>query len=113
MSVPEFPNPVLLAEPPADGDLAQYDASTNTWLPVSVADAGAITVPQAGPSEVTQTAIAVATTAPTNTTPYGYSTSAQALAIITQGNANRTDIEALITELDALQTKLTTAGILD
>lgn len=113
MSAAEFPNPPILTEAPNDGDVVQYDLASNSWVPVSIADAGAITVPQAAPSEVTASSAALATTAPTQTTPWGFSTQAQGQAIITQGNANRTDIAALIVELDALQTKLTTAGILD
>lgn len=109
----EFKNPPILSAAPEDGDIMVYDLDSDTWVPGTVADAGAITVPQAHPTEPTATAIDVATTAPTNTTPYGYSTSAQALAIITQGNALVTDVAGLITWADALQAKLTTAGILD
>lgn len=106
-------NPPIYEGTPEDGDIVQYRASDNSWQLVTIADAGAITVPQAAPSEVTASSAALATTAPTQTTPWGFSTQAQGQAIITQGNANRTDIAALIVELDALQTKLTTAGILD
>lgn len=110
----EFANPALWSEAPADGQVPVYDAASDRMVPTAIASIGSpLTVPQAHPSEVTQTSVDVATTAPTNTTPYGYAGSAQAAAILTQINALVTDVAAIIVELDALQTKLTTAGILD
>ena len=54
----------------------------------------------------------VATTAPTTTTPYGYTTSAQATAIYTQINAIQVDVAALRAEIVAITNALIAAAIL-
>ena len=51
-----------------------------------------------------QTSVAVATTAPTNTTPYGYTTSAQAAAIVTAVNALVVDVAALVAYIGTIHT---------
>lgn len=117
MAAGEFRNPPIIdnssGSVPANGTVLVYDAATDTWVPTSIADAGAITVPQAHPTEVTQTSEDLVTTATTQTTPWGFATEAQGNAIATQVNAAVADIAALIVWADSLQTKLTTAGILD
>lgn len=56
------------------------------------------------------TAVAVATTSPTNTTPYGFSTSAQAAALVTGVNALITDVAAIRTTLNNELAALQVAG---
>jgi len=53
---------------------------------------------------------AVATTAPTTTTPYGFTTSAQAAALITLVNALQVSYNALQVDVAALNTALSGAG---
>jgi len=55
---------------------------------------------------------AVATTPPTQTSPYGYTTSAQAAAIVTQLNDVQVDVASLYTALNALITSLTNGGVI-
>ena len=91
--------------------------SAGNALPVLI-DGGAYgTVFQTGtqtartaPAAITSTA--VSTTAPTNTTPYGYATSAQASAIITAINALVTDVTNIRAEIVALTNALISAAIL-
>ena len=118
MAAGEFKNPPIIDDSsgavPANNTVLVYQASTDTWVPTAIASIGSpLTVPQTHPTEPTETAVDVATTTATNTTPWGYSTQAQANAIVTEINALVTDVATLITWADALQTKLTTAGILD
>ena len=56
------------------------------------------------------TAVAVATTAPTNSSPYGFTTSAQPAAIVTAVNALEADVEALRQLLKTLVTALAAVG---
>lgn len=56
------------------------------------------------------TAVAVATTAPTNSSPYGFSTSAQALAIVTAVNTLEADVEAMRQLLKTLVAALAAVG---
>lgn len=60
--------------------------SPQHWLEAAIASGTALP----GATQASASQAAVVTTAPTNSTPYGYSTSAQALAIITLVNAIRT-----------------------
>ena len=64
----------------------------------------------APPTLAAITSTAVATTAPTQTSPYGYTTSAQAAAIVTAVNALVTDVTNLRTELAAEIAALTVSG---
>lgn len=56
--------------------------------------------------------IAVVTTAPTQTTPYGYTTSAQAAAVVTNVNALRADVLALTTLCNELRAALVEKGLI-
>lgn len=58
------------------------------------------------------TSAAVATTAATNTTPYGYTTAAQADAIITAINAIRVDVAAVRTTILAALDVLEAHGLM-
>lgn len=80
-------NPPIYEGTPADGDIVQYRASDNSWQLVTVAAAGAITVPG---THIAQIATANATDL----------ASAEALA-----NALKVSVNTLLTELQ-------TAGIL-
>jgi hypothetical protein len=64
--------------------------SAGVWVDTRLANAGAL--PAA-------TQLAVATTGSSNSSPYGYTTSAQADAIVAALNAARTDIAAILTYL--------------
>jgi hypothetical protein len=111
-----FRNPPVIDDSgaaPANGTVLVYDLSTDTWVATTLGSLPAAAIPQAHPTEPTQTGIAVATTGATTSSPGGYTTTAQANAIVAELNAATVDIATLITWADALQTKLTTAGILD
>jgi hypothetical protein len=108
----EFRNPGVIASAPADGDLLQYSAATDTWVPVTLGSLPAATIPQAHPTEPTQTA-ADAPAGGTGAAAGAWDTSAHRDAAIATINDTVTDVAALITWADNLQTKLTTAGILD
>ena len=109
----EFRNPAVLSEAtaPTNGQVAVYNSSEDVWVATTIA-AASLVVPQAPPSEPTQTGVDVVTTAPTTSTPYGYTTSAQAAAIVTELNATVADVAALVMAFDALVTLLVDAGIL-
>lgn len=62
----------------------------------------ASTVPNATYAAPSVTSVAAVTTASTQTTPFGYSTQAQADAIVTLANANKTDLAATNTAVAAL-----------
>jgi hypothetical protein len=119
----EYRNPPLLKAQPADGDVMQYDAASDTWNPVTLGSLPAAVIPQthiaaeAAPAAVTTGDLA--TTAATQTTPWGFASEAQAEAIATEFNKAVTDITALQSEVAAnrtlvntLLTELQTAGIL-
>lgn len=117
----EYENPPLLKSAPANGQVPVFDAN-GLMVPTALGSLPAAAIPQthiaAGSAPAAETAVAVATTAATNITPYGYA-QAQANAIVTNLNAAVADIAALVTELGALQTQvntlvseLQTAGIL-
>jgi hypothetical protein len=63
----------------------------------------------ASQAAVTQTGVAVATTAATNSSPYGYA-EAQANAIVANLNAATVDIAALIVLVNKLRTDLVALG---
>lgn len=109
----EWKNPPVIKSEPADGQVLQYEAATDTWKPVSAASVGALIVPQTAPSVVAEGTSNLATTAATQTTPWGFASEAQAEAIATKFNLAVTDITNIKTEIASLLTKLTTAGILD
>lgn len=119
----EFRSPPVIdnssGDAPADNSILQVDAATDTWVPVLAASVGVLVVPQAAPSEVTQTSDAVVLADATNPANVGYVQADQtALAALANDlkievNALVVDVAAVIAELDALQTKLTTAGVLD
>ena len=110
----EFRNPPVIdttSGAPADDTILQYDLASDTWFAVSAASVGAL-LPQVHPSEPTQTSVDVAQTAPTQTSPWGFSTSAQGVAVLAQIDALVTDVASIITWADALQAKLVSSGIL-
>lgn len=110
----EFRNPPVIDETsgaPADDTILQYDLASDTWFAVTAASVGAL-LPQVHPSEPTQTSDDIATTAPTQATPWGYASSAQAADVLTTLNELVTDVGAIITWADALQAKLVSSGIL-
>lgn len=124
----EYRNPPLLASAPADGQLLQYTAASDTWAPVSAASVGTLTVPgthiAGGSAPSAQTGATVATAnAATQTSSYVQADvqtiAALANALKTDYNKTITDVGTLITELTAdvaklatLLTELQTAGIL-
>ncbi len=121
-----FKNPPIIDESagaPANNMVLQYSAATDTWIPVTLGSLPAAVIPQshiaaeADPAAVGTSALA--TTAATQTTPWGFATEAQAEAIATKFNLAVTDITNLNTSLedtiDTLNTliaELQTAGIL-
>lgn len=68
---------------------ADITNSPQHWLEAAVASGSAL------PGRASADQAAVATTAPTNTTPYGFSTSAQAAAIVTLVNELRAALVAV------------------
>lgn len=105
---------------PTNGQVPVYNSTTKYWD--GGVNAIGLTVPQAhqaatgAPSAAS--GAAVATTGSSQTTPYGYTTSAQADAIVTALNHATADIAALVIELGTLTTAfnlllthLATAGI--
>jgi hypothetical protein len=60
----------------------------------------------------TTTGAAVAATGSTNSSPYGYTTSAQADAIVTNVNTLRVDVLALATLVNQLRSELVTLGLI-
>jgi hypothetical protein len=112
----EFRNPPVIdgsAGAPANATVLVYQASTDTWVPTAAASVGLLTVPQASPSVVAEGTSALATTAATQTTPWGFASEAQAEAIATKFNLAVTDITNIKTEIASIVTKLVTAGIFD
>ncbi len=118
----EFKNPPILKSEPADGDVMQYEAATDTWKPVTLGSLPAADIPQTHIGQAgaisAEVADAVATTASTNVAPFGYS-QAQADDIVAELNQAISDLGTLITEVTALRagyntllTELQTAGIL-
>jgi hypothetical protein len=73
---------------------------------------GAVTLQGAAVTltSATNATAAVITTAPTNTSPYGYATSAQALALITLVNSLQITVNALVVDVAALNTNLSGTG---
>jgi hypothetical protein len=105
----EFTNPPLLTAAPTNGQVPVFNAA-GEMVPTAIGSLPAAVIPQAPPTEVTQTSVNVVQTAPT-TGAYGF-TSAQAVAVLAQIDALVADVAALIVENDALTAALVTAGIL-
>jgi len=104
----EFPNPPLITGPaPTDGQIAVYQASTNTWIAQTAASTG-ITVPgthiaaASAPSAETASAV-VAANAATQTGSY---VQADVQTIATLSNAEKTTVNALVTDVGTLVTEL-------
>lgn len=112
-----FRNPPVIDDSgaaPADQTVLVYDLATDTWVATAIASIGSpLTVPQASPSVVAEGTSALATTAATQTSPWGFATEAQAEAIATKFNLAVTDITNIKTEIASIVTKLVTAGIFD
>lgn len=110
-------NPPIYEGTPADGDLVQYRASDNSWQLVSIADAGAIIVPQTHiAAQAAPTALTSSQNATTNASApsSGYvqaeaaSSATLANALKVSYNAAQADIATLRTEVAALVTLTTT-----
>lgn len=109
----EWRNPGVIKSEPGNDEVLVYESATDTWVPTAIASIGSpLTVPQAHPTEPTQTA----TDAPaggTGAAAGAWDTSVHRDAAIATINATVSDVAALIVWADGLQTKLTSAGILD
>lgn len=91
-----------------------YDATTGAWLGPIIPDsptAFTLTYDTAGDTVPAATATAIATTGSTVTTPYGYTTSAQADSIPIGINALEADVLALRKVIVALVNVLVSANL--
>lgn len=120
----EFKNPPIIKSEPANTNVLVYEAASDTWVPTAIASIGSpLTVPgthiAAASAPTGESSSAVVTTAPTQSSPFGFVGAPQAAAISTTINTLVTDVGTLVTELGTLTTKyntllteLQTAGIL-
>jgi hypothetical protein len=115
----EYANPPILKSAPADGQLLQYEAATDRFVPVALGSLPAAVIPQthiapeADPSAQTG---ATVTTANATDLP---TAEALANALKTDYNKTITDVgntiaslEDLVDQFNTLLTELQTAGIL-
>jgi hypothetical protein len=95
----------LTSKPSAAGmDVGLIEAEQNILLEIPLKFRSAIT------DAATTVGVALATTAAVNTTPYGYTTAAQADAIVERVNQLRVDVLALKEKLNAVLEELRKNG---